>query len=425
MFGDRTNWLDTVNGQRSRRKKRDAVAVVAHAEVEPRSKNAITETEKQAVQEAFARGVGNRKGFRAPVAVTLDFDATANNPPEIHTVAKNYIDLARRAPAGRGRVFDDDRWIHYLAVGYTLKVVKQPSMFFRATRMSCFRDDVRLARRILRDGDRQRDLDDQRLQDDVGELRRWDRDRAHFVAQFGHRTFDLHRSVLLAQIQQRWLAGTERLLHSLLLDLMSGELPPELPSVELDGVRLPAVDLQGINREFLFSPSVSLPLGPLPRKSGENAKFKLDVEAALTALRGASPRLFPLLTELAVVILLVPPHDSLLLPDEHLGIDLDNLARKVIPRVHGILEPPTGRYIPDPATIDNARIRAFFEHRAKIARRLPKHHVTRYEVVAVPRRKTDPLSGSVRLVLCDGAEGRSFARFVNDTIDEWEEDQRW
>lgn len=415
------NWLNSLAGQRARHWNRDLVRVFAHAKIEPRSKKSITPDEKTAFVDALAQGLGSRRGFRAPVMVELDLFSGADNPPEIHTVAKNYLDLTYPGPLGGGRLLDDDRQIHYLAVRYFPRVVAEPGIYLRATRMSCLREDARLVQRIRQDEDRRwHENDDSDSERAVDELRNWERIRDYVAETYGQQTYEHHRRFFLARFQRACLAATERVLHSILLDILSGDRPEPTKEIELGGVRFPAIDLVAVNRSLLFSRGISLQLAPLPRTHGESASFRMAVRDALSELRDSMPRMFPLLSELAVVLLLVPPEST----TGDLGIDLDNLARKIIPQVHEILEPPARTPIPDPNTISDPRLRAFFEQEAKIARRLPKHHVTRYEVIAVPRAMADPPSGYVRLALCDGALGGTFAELVRDRINNWKESAR-
>jgi hypothetical protein len=83
--------------------------VLAHAKVEPRSKNSIKKAEEAAFQQALAKGLGQRRGFRSPVMLELDLFASAENPPEIHTVTKNYLDLTYRTAVEHERLLVDDR----------------------------------------------------------------------------------------------------------------------------------------------------------------------------------------------------------------------------------------------------------------------------------------------------------------------------
>ena len=109
-------------------------------------------------------------------------------------------------------------------------------------------------------------------------------------------------------------------------------------------------------------------------------------------------------------------------PAERGAVDLDNLARKVIPHVHDVLEPPSMWRVARPIDQTDTRLVEFFDKQARIAKRLPKHQVTRYEVIDIPRTSSDPPEGSVRLVLCDGVQGRTFAEFIDSAIKEWDED---
>jgi len=408
------NWLDSPQGKRVRKWQRELAEVLAHANLEPRSKKSLREAEAQLFQKALADALGKRRGFRAPIALELDFRATADNPPEIHTVAKNYIDLAYRAPVGGGRLMKDDRQIRYLAVSYTLKMTAWPSIFVRAARMSGFHEDVRLAREIHAD----RDVDARRedsLDESLDALQRWEAERESLVSNYGQATFAAHHRLHVIRIQQAWLSGTERLLHSLLLDALSQPNMPPSPAMVLGGRHWPALDINDLYKRFLFSPTISLSLAPLPQKEGQGEEFKKAVKDALTKIRAAHPRLFPLYSELAVTILLVPPARAA--THHNATADLDNLARKVMPHIHGILEPPTTQDFSYLENVRDSQLRAYFEQRAKIARRLPRYHVTRYEVVQLPRTTNDPPEGSVRLVLCDGAVGSTFGQFVRNTIE--------
>ncbi len=416
--GDR--WIDSADGQRARQRKRDAVRVFVRSLGEPRSKGAIKAGEKDAFRRALAEGLGHRQRFRAPVMLELDLYPTASNPPEIHTVAKNYIDLLYTGDASEPKLLGDDRQVQYLAVRYIAGAASEPSIFLRANRMSCFREEVRLVQRIRSDRhDSWHDEDDEEKEDEenpIDELRRWERLRPRMASASERELFDLNRRFLLAQVQQRRLASTERFVHSILVDLLGLDQATVLPAFSVRGARFPALHLGEAFRSMLFSSTVSLRLGDLPAEHGDGDAFQEAMRVALRTLRASQPSLFPLFVQLAVVILVVPPDPRM--PGH--PPDLDNLARHVIPLVHSVLQPPgTTPLLVDPQTVAEPRLREFFEREVRLARRLPKHHVTRFEVVRLPRMPGDPRSGSVRLALCDGTEGRSFAEFVAKTIDNW------
>ena len=298
---DRKDWLSTPAGERARRRKRQLRQVLARVHQEPKSKNSITTQEKRDFRRGLAEALGKRRGFRASVALELNLAAIADNPPAIHTVAKNYIDLTYGVPIGQGRLMNDDRQIRYLSVRYTLKLLPTPSVFIRAYPMSSMHADVRLMRRVRSASD----FDDHEWDNPHEQLRNWERSRSRTLADYGEDLYEAHRRFLLRLTQQDWLARTERLLHLILLDVLAPDPMPD--SIELGGVSLPSPDFADIQKNFLFSPRISLNLAPLARRSGDGAVFRQAVESALQSMRDKNPHLFPLHWQLGVVILLVPP----------------------------------------------------------------------------------------------------------------------
>src|SRR5690625_2895107 len=56
----------------------------------------------------------NRRAFRSPVNMKIDFYSTINNPPHIHTLTKNYLDLLstpleQKKIKRKNLLFKDDR----------------------------------------------------------------------------------------------------------------------------------------------------------------------------------------------------------------------------------------------------------------------------------------------------------------------------
>lgn len=370
----------------------------------------MNDADQLAFRSAVASSMGKRLPFQSQVMLELDLVATAKTPPAIHTVAKNFLDLTYGSRSARGHLLRDDRQVRYLAVRYSAQPgATRPSVVLRATRMSLFREDVRLARDILYNQmDQSDDIDDNAIEN----LRDLEANRADIVARRGEDTFEALRQFDLNQVQGGWLLRTERLLHSAVLALLADDGKAS-DAIHLGGVKLPAAEPEELHRGWLCSAAVSLKLAPLPNKKGDSVAFQAEVTKALKDVRTAHPFLFPLATELAVFILLVPPADGS-------GIDLDNLALKVIPIVHTVLEPPgRGRNV-NLARVRDPMAKSHLEAREKASRGIPSNHVTRYEVLALPRTSGDPAVGSVRLVLCDGARGLTLAGAVESLIAEWE-----
>jgi hypothetical protein len=125
---------------------------------------------------------------------------------------------------------------------------------------------------------------------------------------------------------------------------------------------------------------MSAPFSPLrstglPTKKGESEQFKETIRAMVNKYKQRYPILVPLLINMKLTILYVPPKEQ--------EIDLDNLARHIVPMVNEALKPPTGIWF----DVD-ARPKGH-----------PKHSIIQYQIIKLPRSELDPENGVARLVL--------------------------
>ncbi len=119
----RGEFIETVEGQLSLRWKRKLRRFLVLMKQEPRSKGAITAEERLAFQRKLLKFLSSRKRrpYRGPIVADLHFSTTAPNPPELHTLAKTYLDLMQGAEPGLGTgkrrlVCLDDRQVEVLSV---------------------------------------------------------------------------------------------------------------------------------------------------------------------------------------------------------------------------------------------------------------------------------------------------------------------
>src|SRR5699024_9518382 len=73
----------------------------------------------------------------------------------------------------------------------------------------------------------------------------------------------------------------------------------------------------------------------LPNAKGETKKFKSEIEEVLRKLSSEFSFISPLLINLSLLILYIPP--------KHTDVDLDNLARRIVPQINKRLQ-PAGKY---------------------------------------------------------------------------------
>src|SRR5699024_12009890 len=89
--------------------------------MEPKSKKGINEKDIQLFQYHVYNQMAelNRCAFRSTIIMKVDFYSTINNPPHIHTLTKNYLDLLS-TPLEQKKIkrkcllFNDDRQVEVL-----------------------------------------------------------------------------------------------------------------------------------------------------------------------------------------------------------------------------------------------------------------------------------------------------------------------
>jgi Holliday junction resolvase RusA-like endonuclease len=89
-----------------------------------------------------------RRSFRGPVALQMDFYPRKGNPPSIHQLAKNYLDLLWRPVDGFINPIlplQDDRQVNILIVNYQVQQENEkPSIQIKIAPLHHFHKDIRL-----------------------------------------------------------------------------------------------------------------------------------------------------------------------------------------------------------------------------------------------------------------------------------------
>ena len=139
------------------------------------------------------------------------------------------------------------------------------------------------------------------------------------------------------------------------------------------------------HRNMMISPPLALDLKHTPIKKWPKNIFKNNVKAVLENFTKQFPILSPLKTPLGVIVLYVPPKTQ--------SIDLDNLARYIIPFVNETIQPPI-------SFVNNT------------------NSITRYQFVELPRFDSDSKAGYVRLIFDNPFLGSIWNK-VDNVIDKW------
>ena len=116
-----------------------------------------------------------------------------------------------------------------------------------------------------------------------------------------------------------------------------------------------------------------------------------------------------MLQPISVIITFLPPKRNV--------VDLDNLARYIVPFVNEILEPPATFKL----TYDRKYLNELLKNEVEIAQRFPPNSIASYQLIHIPRQDKDPENGEIKFVITDGLyPTTNIWRTVDDLIDKWE-----
>ena len=427
----RGDYLKTVEGQISlkHRRQRNKLYFILDG-YEPRSKNAITEAKKIEFQSAILADMARhgRRHFTAPVALEFEFRPTEDDPPAIHTMPKNYLDLLQKRVKGlktkRERlVLKDDRDVYYLAVQYNIGPERsQPHIWKKAAPYRDFVAEMALIEKVQHNNLKHVDngpfsrrasvsWDELAEDDDLISSRNdaYERLKEHesrkqfWVSHFGEASYKAIREMHIRDLQDEILK-----ILTLTTDKLISLLSP------LFSRRASIFDkLNAAVRDMLISEPFTINLNHSNLRPGESSRYRAFVKETMAVFKEDHGVLFPLKTQAGITILFQPPECG--------SIDLDNLARRIVPFVNEELKPPSNlimtfnaEQLPDP------ELRKWYQERQMAMKRMPKHSITHYQVIQLPRLSGDSEHGFVRLILESGEGFETLWRKIDTLADRWE-----
>jgi hypothetical protein len=422
----RTEYLETREGQAHERLKRSLSKVYLRIDQEPKSKNSISLTEKREFRKQVKDYLRQtkRRPFRGDIILEIDFQTTKNNPPALQTLTKNYLDLLHKPMPEvdnlQGILFDDDNQIKTLIANYHVDPHgdKKAGIRIRVYRYSHFIKDIELAERILINdfedrSSRDYDFEDAsefdedrrgRLSDDhYDDLSELERDKDWFDQKFGPTYYQVQKHYLQRRIQEQYLKRNNASLSDLLSLFRVFFKRTKKYEFDKDFIRID--DL--ISR--LISVSTNLmELGGAPVREGDTKIFKENLQQKLTAFKSKYKILFPLLQPISVTVLYTPPKGNV--------IDLDNLARNIIPLLADIFEPPTSLHL----TYDTKFLNELLKIETQIVQKFPKNGISNYQLIHRPRTKDSLQEGIINFYITDGVfSDNNVWKTIDKFIDSW------
>lgn len=395
---NRGDYILTQEGQQNLLFRRRLKRLYFQIKQEPKSKNSINEEEKKYFQQQVLQTLQDfkRRAYRSSVIMAIDFHCNQNNPPAIHNLAKNYLDLLsiplQNSNIKRKRLlYSDDSLIKILIVNYTLCPDLPYGISIQIDRLKNFFEDVKLVDRIIHN-----DFEDGSYNSfDINEIEQGNNNgfsdpyenlkdlresKDSYVKIIGHKSYSIMEDFAIQDIQKS-LLQIGNLSISGLKPLFAPFLNERTPS----DISQAILEITKNNRNMIISPPLALDLRHTPIKNGQTNIFKNNVKTVLKNFTKQFPILSPLKTPLGVIVLYVPPKTQ--------SIDLDNLARYIIPFVNETIQPPIS-----------------FVNRT--------NSVERYQFIELPRFDSDSGTGYVRLIF-DNPFLRSVWDKVDDVIDKW------
>jgi Holliday junction resolvase RusA-like endonuclease len=396
---NRTEYLNTRFGQWHENFKRQQDIVEFVINQEPKSKNGIHKNEVAIFREEVINQLKQKKrrAYRGSLVLEIEFHTTKNDPPSVHNLTKNYLDLLHKEMPKIDRrkhiLFKDDSQIKLLIAElyYKEKEDEIPLIKLKTYRYSHFAKDLELVRKISTNNFTADDYDDDNYKEEIEE---------NHIDPFGHDLFDNFN----LEFDSKWY-----------IEKVGYDLPSALNQSKerhnqgkyLSSNRVKAIDLAilslndkhpksnskyNINwddlfKNLIFITSDQINLGETPTKIRGKKIVKTHIKDTLKIFKDRHPNLIPLFHPIGITVIFKPAKNNIL--------DLDNLARYVLPIVNEIFQPPIQyRDIPPEITLRENEIKYIGTEQ-----RIPKNGIMSYQVLKLERDENTPLGGSIDVII--------------------------
>lgn len=422
----RKEYLETTDGQSHERLKRKMKIVYLDIMQEPKSKNGLSTIEKKHFRQEVKNQLKkqNRRPHRGRIILEIDYFTTADNPPALHTLSKNYLDLLHKPMPNidkyEGILFKDDSQINILISNYHLNEFgnQKPQIRIKSYSLSNFYKDIELTDRIITN--KFDDTDNYRLSrfeeefnhndfdnnaDAFQDLQELQKNKQDYINRFGQQFFTLQEHFYKRQIQEEYLRINELKVRDL-ISIFQSNFSYNKKYSENSMFQ----NIWDSSKKLIFLSSDFLELGKAPSHVGDTSIFKEKLQRGLKEFKEKHKILFPILQPISVLITFLPPKQNV--------VDLDNLARYIVPFVNEILKPPASFQL----THDRNYLNNTLKKEVDIMQRFPPNSISSYQLIHIPRKEEDPKNGEIKFVINDGLNiFKNVWSIVDETIEKWEQ----
>lgn len=400
---NRSEYINTRRGQSREYFKRYSDRVLITINQEPKSKNGINKEEKFEFRNLVHKQLNKlkRRAFRKDILLQIDFYTTEHNPPSVQNLVKNYLDLLhKKMPEIDDKkciLFKDDDQVKLLIANIYLNEngINEPKIQIKGYRYNHFLKDLELVERIKGNS-----FEPDEFYDDIFKkpelyesyknatlFEDWqvEIDSSTSIKKYGIDLSKLIEEFKIRRIQQLRLKE-----NNLMLDEVVHLIDSKKDKTEVESkVKFELIDK--ILKKLIFISKDSIEIGESPTLKGQKKIFKDRMEKLLKHFRENNPDLVPLYAPLGIIVLFLPPKNNML--------DLDNLAKYIIPITTDIFNPPT---IINKLKYKLKLENKFLEEEIELSQKIPKHGIMRYQIIKIDREKDSPENGSINLILTDG-----------------------
>lgn len=391
-------YLQTIEGRINARFERSLNIRRICVKQEPKSKNGISNTEKVSFRKEVKEYLkkSKKRAHRGDIILKLDFWVTTQNPPAIHTLAKNYLDLLHKElpqlDSLKEILFKDDSQVKILISNYYLDTEKSDgAISIESQNLGGFIKDLEIVDQI--------DTEEEDLYADDFERSIEGLSTLEEIKDLLPKDYDKLKKYWTWQVQKSFLELHEVRISSL-ISVFRNRFAKNKFDFDFD------FDLQEIfesqERAIIFTTNF-LELGKAPSQPGDTKIFKKNVLDKLREFRKKYKLLFPLLNPIRVNVLFIPPKSNV--------ADLDNIGRYIVPFVNEVLKPPISS-------------KGFYDELQSSDRKKPPTTILGYQIIHIPRKDDDDENGCILFIISEGLFNYDLWWKIDEIIEDWSENRR-